>query len=190
MRNDEGRRTRTGGRHGKVAPVLTESQGIRQGGESLRTLVAAVPRQLNREPHGPKRDSLECDPRPLNVSTAKPSHWMEGSKVEPHCEPTVMLALRRRVLSAVLVSPVPHSVVGLPAMTPRQSTMVPALPPLRRRTASLPVWWGGQQPQVAVPLAGGWHGYARRIIMAWLLCCAHVIQSATCPCEIGARTCS
>ena len=54
-----------------------------------------------------------CEPSPSNVSVAKPSHWTAGSKASlPIGSPAVTAALRRSVLSAVLVRPVPHSVPG------------------------------------------------------------------------------
>src|SRR3954471_24005844 len=52
-------------------------------------------------------------PRPLNVSVAKPSHSTAGSKASaPFVSPALIESFRRSVLSAVLVSPVPHSVPG------------------------------------------------------------------------------
>src|SRR6478609_8505443 len=56
-------------------------------------------------------------PRPSKVSTAKPSHSTAGSKASVATgSPAQIEALRRRVLSAVLTRPVPHWVVGLPAI--------------------------------------------------------------------------
>ena len=80
---------------------------------------------------------VACDPSPSNVSVAKPSHSVAGSKAsEPFVSPASTLALRRRVLSAVLVSPVPHSVPGSTPICPITSRIVV---PLRRTTASSPL---------------------------------------------------
>src|SRR4051812_35685913 len=54
-----------------------------------------------------------CEPRPLNVSVAKPPPSALGSKMsEPLPSPVVIESLRRSVLSAVLARPLPHSVPG------------------------------------------------------------------------------
>src|SRR5687768_7698041 len=54
-------------------------------------------------------------PRPSNVPLAKPSHSIAGSKTfEPSASPPETHAFRRRVLSSVLASPLPHSVTGTP----------------------------------------------------------------------------
>src|SRR4029453_7777452 len=52
--------------------------------------------------------------------------------------PAVTVGLRRIVLSAVLATPVPHSVPGATPTGPRTSTSAPAGPPLRRATESSP----------------------------------------------------
>ena len=71
------------------------------------------------------------------MSVAKPSHSTAGSKAsEPFASPASTLALRRSVLSAVLVSPVPHSVPGSTPIWPITSRIVV---PLRRTTASSPL---------------------------------------------------
>jgi hypothetical protein len=56
-------------------------------------------------------------PRPVKSSVAKPSHCTAGSNASfGSGSPASIAALRRSVLSAVLVRPVPHSV---PGSTPR-----------------------------------------------------------------------
>ncbi len=79
-----------------------------------------------------------CAPSPSKVLTAKPSHSSAGSKVSVATgSPAQMVALRRNVLSAVLIRPVPHSVVGLFAICPSESMGVA---PLRSTTVSLPLY--------------------------------------------------
>ncbi len=79
------------------------------------------------------------EPRPSNVSTAKPSHSAAGSKAfAPLVSPMQTEALRRSVLSAVLVRPVPHSDPGSKPIWPNASTIVPLAPPLRSAMASSP----------------------------------------------------
>ena len=66
-----------------------------------------------------------------------PSHSTEGSNASaPFGSPSVIVALRRSVLSAVLVSPDPHSVPGSKPIWPITSSTVV---PLRRTTASSPL---------------------------------------------------
>ena len=56
---------------------------------------------------------IEWKPRPSNVSVAKPSHSIDGSKAStPFVSPAWIDGLRRSVLSIVLVSPEPHSAPG------------------------------------------------------------------------------
>ena len=79
-------------------------------------------------------------PRPSNVSFAKPSHWRAGSNASDwFVSPASIPALRRSVLSAVLVSPLPHWVPGSKPTWPMLSMTGPSAPPLRRTTASLPL---------------------------------------------------
>ena len=62
-------------------------------------------------------------PRKSNESVAKPSHSIDGSKAsDPLVSPAMTAALRRSVLSAVLVRPVPHSVPGSTPIWPMTST--------------------------------------------------------------------
>ena len=76
-------------------------------------------------------------PRPVKSSVAKPSHWTAGSKTSfGSGSPASMAALRRSVLSAVLVRPVPHSVPGSKPRCPIESMTVA---PLRSTTASSPL---------------------------------------------------
>jgi hypothetical protein len=70
----------------------------------------------------------ECAPSPSNVSIAKPSHSTDGSNAsDPAASPASIVDFRRSVLSAVLVSPLPHSVP------------VTVVSPLKRATASSPL---------------------------------------------------
>ncbi len=67
-----------------------------------------------------------CVPSPLKVFTGKPFHSAAGSKVSLKIgSPSVTDALRCRVLSAVLASPVPHSVPGSTPTWPMTSIGVP-----------------------------------------------------------------
>jgi hypothetical protein len=68
-----------------------------------------------------------CEPSPPNVSVAKPSHSTAGSNASPvFVSPASIAALRRSVLSAVLVRPVPHSVPGsLPTWPIESITVAP-----------------------------------------------------------------
>jgi hypothetical protein len=71
------------------------------------------------------------------VVFAKPSHSTAGSNAsEPFESPTVTVFLRRRLLSIVLVRPLPHSFTGRTPIWPMTSTFTP---PLRRATASSPL---------------------------------------------------
>ncbi len=76
------------------------------------------------------------EPNPSRVLTAKPFHSVAGSKASVALvSPARMVGLRRSVLSAVLVSPVPHSVPGSTPTWPIESMTAPAL---RRTMASSP----------------------------------------------------
>ena len=87
---------------------------------------------------GPEQ-SLEWVPRPSKVSTAKPSHSVAGSYASfTTRSPTLTVALRRRVLSAVDVTPLPHSEPGSTPTWPMLSRTVPEAPPTRSTTASSP----------------------------------------------------
>ena len=78
-----------------------------------------------------------CEPSPSNVFVGNPSHSTAGSKASPPFgSPAVIVALRRSVLSAVLVSPDPHSVPGSKPTWPITSSTVV---PLRSTTASSPL---------------------------------------------------
>ena len=100
-----------------------------------------------------------CAPSPSNVSVANPSHSMDGSNAsEPFGSPATIVGLRRSVLSAVLVRPVPHSVPGSKPIWPITSSTVV---PLRSTTASSPL----NQPEPFV-----WSATAR--IDAFALACA------------------
>src|SRR4029453_10420997 len=75
-------------------------------------------------------------PRPSSVFCGKPSHSSAGSKASvPSGSPADTVGSRRSVLSAVLVRPVPHSVIGRTPIWPMTSTGAPAL---RNTTASSP----------------------------------------------------
>src|SRR5688500_11993710 len=77
-----------------------------------------------------------CEPRPSKVFCAKPVHSTAGSNTfPPSVSPASMEGLRRRVLSAVLTSPAPHSVPGSKPSWPIASTTAA---PLRSWTASSP----------------------------------------------------
>ena len=91
-----------------------------------------------------------CAPRPVKSSVAKPSHSTAGSNASPGSgSPASIAALRRSVLSAVLVRPVPHSVPGSNPRWPMESITVA---PLRSSTASSPL----NQPEPFV-----WSAWAR-----------------------------
>ena len=78
-----------------------------------------------------------CEPRPSNVSVAKPFHSAAGSKASlATASPAQTAGIRRRVLSAVLVRPAPHSVPGSKPTWPSESMIVV---PFRRTTASSPL---------------------------------------------------
>src|SRR6266542_2941476 len=80
-------------------------------------------------------------PRPPKVSTAKPSHSTAGSNASaPLVSPASTEGLRRSVLSAVLVSPAPHSAPGSKPIWPITSRIGPPAPPLRSTTASSPLY--------------------------------------------------
>ncbi len=79
----------------------------------------------------------ECAPRPSVASVAKPFHCTAGSNASaPFASPPSMASFRRKVLSAVLVRPVPHSAPGSNPIWPIESITVV---PLRRTTASSPL---------------------------------------------------
>src|SRR5919106_4525940 len=64
-------------------------------------------------------------PRPSNVSVGDPSHSTAGSNVSfTTVSPAATEGLRRSVLSAVLTSPVPHSVPGSKPTCPIESRTV------------------------------------------------------------------
>src|SRR5688572_13118213 len=76
-------------------------------------------------------------PRPLNVSVAKPIHCAAGSNASVStASPASTRSSRLSVLSAVLVSPVPHSAPGSNPSWPIESMTVA---PLRSSTASSPL---------------------------------------------------
>ena len=91
-----------------------------------------------------------CAPSPRKVSFAKPSHSTAGSKaLSVVGSPLSISALRRSVLSIVLVRPVPHSVPGSKPTWPIVSSTVA---PLRSVTASSPL----NQPEAFV-----WSAWSR-----------------------------
>ena len=94
-------------------------------------------------------------PSPSKVSVAYPVHWADGSKaLLPSGSPAQTSALRRKVSSAVLARPVPHSVPGsTPSWPMTSSTVVP----LRSTTASSPL----NQPDPFV-----WSAWARIVALA------------------------
>jgi hypothetical protein len=80
------------------------------------------------------------EPRPLKVSTGKPSHSIEGSKAfVALVSPCTTDVLRRRVRSRVETPLLVHWVPGSKPVWPITSTISPLVPPLRRTTASLPL---------------------------------------------------
>ncbi len=102
--------------------------------------------------------SKECQPSPSTVSTGKPSHSMAGSNESPpSVSPVVTEGLRRRVLSAVLVAPEPHSLPGSAPIRPITSRIWPSL---RNTMASSPL--NDREPEVKSAtsridvLAEGW----------------------------------
>jgi hypothetical protein len=81
---------------------------VRAALEPSRT-VSALPQEMTIGSSGP----TVCVPSPLKVSVGKPAHSTAGSKASaPPVSPVTIDVLRRSVLSAVLVSPDPHSVPG------------------------------------------------------------------------------
>ncbi len=111
-----------------------------------------------------------CAPSPSTVSVANPFHSVAGSKASaPFGSPAWIVDLRRRVLSAVLVSPVPHSVPGSRPICPITSSTVV---PLRRTTASSPL----NQPAPFV-----WSAWARIAAFAELCATTNTSSLATVP---------
>ncbi len=120
-----------------VRDVTTPSASL-----AVRPAVVAAPsRAVIGEGHVTTTGALPpatlCAPRPPNVSWAKPSHSSAGSNVSaPFGSPAWTVSLRRSVLSAVLVSPLPHSV---PGSTPIWPTTSRTVEPLRSTIASSPL---------------------------------------------------
>ena len=120
-----------------VRDVTTPSASL-----AVRPAVVAAPsRAVIGEGHVTTTGALPpatlCAPRPPNVSWAKPSHSSAGSNVSaPFGSPAWTVSLRRSVLSAVLVSPLPHSV---PGSTPIWPTTSRTVDPLRSTIASSPL---------------------------------------------------
>ncbi len=105
--------------------AVTETSVAPAAGVVLVTVGAASP------------DVRVWAPSPSKVSVAKPFHSTAGSNASaPFASPVSIVGLRRRVLSAVLVTPVPHSVPGSTPIWPITSSTVA---PLRRTTASSPL---------------------------------------------------
>jgi hypothetical protein len=109
-------------------------------------------------------------PRPPNVSVAKPSHSTVGSKASvSFVSPASIAAFRRSVLSAVLVSPVPHSAPGSKPRWPIASITTPLF---RSSTASSPL----NQPEPSV-----WSACARIVALAAELATTKTSPAATVP---------
>src|SRR4029453_237655 len=79
-----------------------------------------------------------CKPSPSKVFIAKPAHSTAAPHApDPFVPPAETPLLRRSVLSAVLVRPLPHSAPGLKPIWPITSTS--SAVDLGRATDSLPV---------------------------------------------------
>ncbi len=114
--------------------------------------------------------TVECAPRPVKSSVANPSHSTAGSKTSLGFEsPASIVPLRRSVLSAVLVSPVPHSVPGSKPSWPITSISVA---PFLKTTTSSPL----NQPAPFV-----WSACARMTGLAALCASTKTSPGATVP---------
>jgi hypothetical protein len=115
----------------------TGSLNVTVRSESTGTPVASAAGVVATARGAGSATTVECAPRPAKVSVAKPSHSTAGSKTSLEFgSPASMAALRRSVLSAVLVRPVPHSVPGSKPSWPITSI---SAAPFRRTTTSFPL---------------------------------------------------
>ena len=101
-----------------------------------------------------RRRRVRSEPVERVLRRSRPTRRRGRRRRSRSTSPASTLALRRSVLSAVLVSPVPHSVPGSTPICPITSRIVV---PLRRTTASSPL----NQPEPFV-----WSACAR-IAVAW-----------------------
>ncbi len=107
-----------------LTAVTARSTIVSSGSAAVTVWVAATPATVS---NGllQATTAVRCAPSPSKVSIAKPSHWVAGSNASVGTvSPASTVALRRRVLSAVLASPLPHSVPGSTPTWPSESITV------------------------------------------------------------------
>jgi hypothetical protein len=115
----------------------TGSLNVTERSEPTATPVAPAAGEVASTCGAASPTTVECAPRPVKSSVANPSHSTAGSKASlGFVSPVSIAPLRRRVLSAVLVSPVPHSVPGSKPSWPITSMSVA---PFRSTTTSSPL---------------------------------------------------